>query len=85
MATCKDCMHYSICEYSTIADKEVKCKDYIYKIDCVEVVRCKDCLYCEECHYEEDGEKPYIKLKCKWSNYSHHPNDYCSLGEKKNK
>ena len=51
--------------------------------DVVEVVRCKDCRYCEECHYEEEGEKPYIKLKCKWSNYSHQPNDYCSIGERR--
>lgn len=51
--------------------------------DVVAVVRCKDCKYCEECHYEEEGEKPYIKLKCKWSNYSHHPNDFCSYGERK--
>lgn len=51
--------------------------------DVVEVVRCKDCRYCEECHYEEEGEKPYIKLKCKWSNYSRQPNDYCSYGERR--
>ena len=51
--------------------------------DVVEVVRCKDCRYCEEAHYEEEGENPYIKLKCKWSNYSHQPNDFCSYGERK--
>ena len=51
--------------------------------DVVEVVRCKDCSYCEERHYEEDGEKPYIKLACKWSNYSHLPNDFCSYGERR--
>lgn len=51
--------------------------------DMVEVVRCEDCLYCEERHYEEEGEKPYIKLGCKWSNYSHQPNDYCSIGERR--
>ena len=51
--------------------------------DIVAVVRCKDCRYCEEAHYEEEGENPYIKLKCKWSNYSHQPNDYCSNGERR--
>lgn len=30
---CRDCLHYSICEYSTVIDKEVKCKDFIYSID----------------------------------------------------
>lgn len=51
--------------------------------DVVEVVRCKDCQYCVERHYEEDGEQPYIKLTCKWSSYSHSPNDFCSYGERK--
>ena len=51
--------------------------------DTIEVVRCKDCVYCEEKHYEELGDIPYIKLVCKWSNYSHQPNDYCSLAERK--
>lgn len=59
-----------------------KCVDEAPAADVVEVVRCKDCRYCEERHYEEEGEKPYIKLSCKWSNYSHQPNDYCSLGER---
>lgn len=40
---CKECVHYSICEYSTIADKEIKCKDYIKKQDYIKIVRCKDC------------------------------------------
>lgn len=64
--------------------------DYYKKIvenvptaDAVEVVRCKDCKYCEERHYEETGEKPYIKLVCKWSDYSHHPNDFCSYGKRR--
>ena len=51
--------------------------------DVVEVVRCKDCRYCVQAHYEEEGEKPYIKLKCKWSNYSHQPNDYCSCAKRR--
>ena len=25
---CKDCSHYRICEYSTVIDKEVDCKDF---------------------------------------------------------
>jgi len=30
---CKKCLHYAICEYSTIADKEITCKDFIYNTD----------------------------------------------------
>lgn len=33
MKICKDCLHYGICEYSTVIDKEVECKDFIYNID----------------------------------------------------
>lgn len=51
--------------------------------DTIEVIRCKDCKYLEEKHYEEIGYIPYIKLTCKWSNYSHQPNDYCSLAERR--
>ena len=40
MATCKDCVHYGICEYSTIIDKEIKCKDWIRKGE-------KSCQYCK--------------------------------------
>lgn len=25
---CKNCSHYGICEYSTVIDKEVECKDF---------------------------------------------------------
>ncbi len=57
--------------------------EYLPTADVVEVVRCRDCKYCIEHHYEEEGEKPYVKLSCKWSEYSHQPNDYCSYGERR--
>lgn len=47
------------------------------------VVMCKDCAYCEEHHYEQEGEKPYIKLTCKWSSYAHQPKDFCSMAKMK--
>ena len=40
---CRECVHWGICEYSTIADKEIKCKDFILKKDYIKIVRCKDC------------------------------------------
>jgi hypothetical protein len=40
---CRECVHWGICEYSTIADKEIKCKDFIFKKDYIKIVRCKDC------------------------------------------
>lgn len=86
--TCKDCIHHVVCavyapNFDDVLANGENCSEFKNESDFVEVVRCKDCLYCEECHYEEEGESPYIKLKCKWSNYSRQSNDYCSLGEKK--
>jgi len=52
-------------------------------VDFVEVVRCRDCKYCNIHHYEEEGKKPYVKLSCKWSEYSHQPYDFCSYGERR--
>jgi len=37
MGSCKDCVHYGICEYSTIIDKEIQCKDFFNKANYVEV------------------------------------------------
>lgn len=48
-----------------------------------EIVRCKDCRFLEEKHYEEDGEKTYIKLVCKLLKKQFQPSDYCSYGEKR--
>ena len=51
--------------------------------DAVEVVRCKDCKCLEELHYEEDGEKPYIKRVCKLFKRQMQLNDFCSYGVSK--
>ena len=73
------------CVYGYCAER-IYCAGYRRQSeDTVEVIRCKDCMYLEERHYEELGDIPYIKLTCKWSNYSHQPNDYCSLAEPKMK
>lgn len=44
------------------------------------VVHCKDCKYRKERHYEESGEKPYIKYECKFSKYSMSDDGFCSFG-----
>lgn len=31
MKTCRNCIHYKVCEYSTIVDREVDCKDFLPK------------------------------------------------------
>lgn len=31
MKTCKNCIHYKLCEYSVWSDREVKCRDFLSK------------------------------------------------------
>lgn len=47
------------------------------------VVRCKDCKHRKERHYEESGEKPYIKYECKFTKYSMSDEGFCSFGAKR--
>ncbi len=51
--------------------------------DVVAVVRCRDCRFYYDKHYEDEGEPPYIKRCCKYSNHTRQPDDFCSLGERK--
>lgn len=83
MANCTECLYYEVCRDFADFATGTPCVRFTDKSHYAEVVRCGECKYCEEAHYEEEGEKPYIKLKCKWSNYSHAPNDYCSCGERR--
>lgn len=58
-------------------------EDKIEQGTLIEVVRCKDCRFLEEKHYEDEGEKPYIKLVCKLLKKQFQPNDFCSYAEKR--
>ena len=54
------------------------------------VVLCKDCKYKVERHYEEKGEKPYVKITCgnfRGLNQKYQVSefDFCSRGEQENK
>lgn len=44
------------------------------------VVHCKDCKHRKELHYEESGEKPYVKYECKFTKYSMSDDGFCSFG-----
>lgn len=49
-----------------------------------ELIQCKDCKHHHEAHYEEDGEKPIIKHKCKLlKGYQFSENHYCGFAERK--
>ena len=41
--TCKNCIHYGACAFSSIITKD--CKLFKNKTDFVEIVRCKDCKH----------------------------------------
>ena len=43
-------------------------------------IKCKHCKMLEEKHYEEDGEKPYVKMVCKLFKRQMHLEDFCSYG-----
>lgn len=53
---------------------------FIPSADVLPVVRCKDCKHRKERHYEESGEKPYIKYECKFTKYSMSDDGFCSFG-----
>lgn len=88
---CKDCVHYGICEYSTIVDKEIKCKNFIRQSDYVDVVRCKDCKLWDDWHDAFDRgtcNNPHFNFHhSRNSDRCWHPltesNWFCSYGERK--
>ena len=41
--SCKNCIHYGLCEYGSITGKNIECKDYKGTNDYIKIVRCKDC------------------------------------------
>lgn len=75
---CKDCVHYGICEYSPFSDKKIECKDFICKVDYVEVVKCKDCRY-----YNKEFKNFFGNCKCEYIGIGVYPDSYCSHGERK--
>ena len=66
-----------------ICERLAELEDKIEQGTLIEVVRCKDCRFLEEKHYEDEGEKPYVKLVCKLLKKQIQPNDFCSYAEKR--
>lgn len=76
MATCKDCIHYELCEMcGELGVMEAPesyiphCMDFINKADVVPVVRCY------QCKHWNNGDCYRLELS--------RPDDYCSYGERK--
>ena len=91
MATCKECMHYDVCQYHI--DEETKmtvneCGKFVNKADVVEVVRCKDCKYWHKKGFDPLIEHHIGECRCsQWENdyFSNETsdNDFCSCGERR--
>lgn len=62
-------------------------KERLKNCPLVEIVTCQDCKYCEEVHYEDEGEPPYVKLKCNSTRntrfYRVEEDFYCGDGERR--
>lgn len=80
MSTCKDCLHYDVCDRFTAPNETYPevggCRCFKNKADYAPVVRCKDCKYAK-----------YLKLagvlSCLyWNTHSTEENSFCSYGEK---
>lgn len=86
MASCKDCIHESVC-YSLIKmglpymdekyPAEKFCLDFKNKADVVEVVRCKDCKHSS---FVKSCSKYECRKGCGTLKYC---NDFCSYGERR--
>ena len=91
METCKDCLHYKVCDYYekekallklTMSYRDITndladcCKQFKNKADVVEVVRCKDCK-----HY--DYNQCYHKRHDEHSLAIYqNADDFCNYGER---
>lgn len=83
MSTCKDCIHYDICNYHIDEETAMtieECGKFKNKADYVEVVYCKNCkhehtdTFCQmwcRLHRKHEGERLVEE------------NHFCSYGERK--
>ena len=79
MATCKGCIHYSVCIART--HENTLCDHFKNNADVVPVVRCKDCK-----HYRDSTGKRHKKCAYSSTNETDFlvmPDDFCNYGERK--
>ena len=93
--TCKDCVHFKVCEYEGIYFEDVAieassadgikdlCPLFKNKADFVEVVRCKDCKRYEKAEYFSYDSEDATKNVCRLFGRQMQEDDFCSYGERK--
>ena len=79
METCRDCLHYEVCQYHIAEETDMTINECSYgfknKADFVEVIRCADC----------NNYEPYT-IHTGWCNeHSRNvlDNNYCGFAERK--
>lgn len=73
--TCKDCVHYKVCGFTSITGKSMEkdCRDFKNKNNFVEVVHCDECKLHSNCIIESSyftARMPDSKM-------------FCAVGERK--
>ena len=93
MSTCKDCLHYDVCEALENGNgvkkvHPIQCGCFKNKADYVKAVRCKDCVHATELNEYE--KRCYIEgcVACRQIHQNSErtimlPTDFCSYGERK--
>ena len=75
-----------------LIESSIKDIEELPSADVVEVVRCKDCvhyipydwMFSEVWKSQNIEDYPQNEIGCEWVDHYVKPNDYCSLGERKN-
>lgn len=69
---CKECSHYNICNYSTVTDKEINCKDFVSQIATSQWIMVMD-------DFEDgNGDREYPHCSnCRRGVYRHDAGRYC--------
>lgn len=80
--TCKECIHYEVCQYHITEETNMTVAEcshtFINKADFVEVVRCRECKHCEI--VIDQFHNDWYFCKKTRNNAEVKPDDFCSYG-----
>ena len=86
MKTCKDCIHYNVCDYQKMINHKVSqsvCKKFKNESNWKEVVRCKDCKYYEQGDLLAPNKFCFrLVHKGEHIGFNFSDDDFCSYGVK---
>ena len=83
MTTCRECIHFEVCEPYTAPDESYPevggCRVFKNKDEFVQVVRCKECKYLTRLARGGYG----YALQCGYRGHLTYENDYCAGGRRR--